>query len=71
MQLVEQPDSVTIERLRKQARFLQGIHQAEFDKDPSSHSTESSRSNVIAMQHTIRQMYGEAVERELGAADFR
>ena len=65
MPVLEQLDSVTIARLRKQARFLQGIHQAEFDKDPSSHATESSRSNVIAMQHTVRQMYGEAVARDV------
>jgi hypothetical protein len=65
MQVVEQLDSVTLERLRKQARFLQGIHLAEFDKDPSSHSTESSRSNVIALQHTVRQMYGEAIARDV------
>jgi hypothetical protein len=65
MPVVEQLDSVTIDRLRKQARFLQGIHQAEIDKDPSSHATESSRSNVIAMQHTVRQMFGEAVARDV------
>jgi hypothetical protein len=66
MQVAEQLDPVTIERLRKQAGFLQRIHQAEFDRDPSSHATESSRSNVIAMQHTVRQMYGETVARNVG-----
>ena len=30
-----------------------------------SRATESSRSNVIAMQHTVRQMYGEAVARDV------
>jgi hypothetical protein len=65
MQLVEQLDSVSIERLRKQGEFLLRIYQAEIAKDPASRATESSRSNVIAMQHTIRQMYGEAVARDV------
>jgi hypothetical protein len=65
MQLVEQLDSVTIERLRKQGGLLLRIYQAEIAKDPTSRATESSRSNVIAMQHTVRQMYGEAVARDV------
>ena len=65
MPVVEQLDSVTIERLRKQARFLQGIHEAEFDNDPSSRATEFARSNVIALQHTVRQLYGEGVARDV------
>ena len=70
MPVAEQLDSVTIERLRKQSEFLLRTYQTEFDKDPSSHATESSRSNVIALQHTVRQLYGEAIARDLGA-DFR
>ena len=65
MQLVEEPGSETLERLRKQVRFLLGIHQAELAKDPTSHATESSRSNLMAVQHTVRQMYGEAVARDV------
>ena len=65
MQLVEQLDSVSIERLRKQGELLLRIYQAEMAKDPASRATESSRSNVIAMQHTVRQMYGEAVARDV------
>jgi hypothetical protein len=61
MQLVEELDSITIERLRKQGEFLLRIYQAEFAKDPTGRATQSSRSNVIAMQHTVRQMYGKAV----------
>ena len=74
MQVAEQLESVTIERLRKQGEFLLRIYQAEFAQDPISRSTESSRSNVIAMQHTVRQMYGEAVARDvadLGEVGFR
>ena len=58
MQVAEQLD---IERLRKQSEFLLGIYRAEFAQDPASRATQSSRSNVIAMQHTVRQMYGQAV----------
>ena len=65
MQLAEHLDSVTIERLRKQGDFLLRIYRAEFAKDPTSRATESSRSNVIAMQHTIRQMYGEVIAQDV------
>ncbi|MGA8309898.1 MAG: hypothetical protein WB755_07705 [Terriglobales bacterium] len=65
MNLVEELDTVTIERLRKQGEFLRRIYRAEFAKDPTSQATESSRSNVLAMQHTVRQMYGEAVARDV------
>jgi hypothetical protein len=74
MQVAEQLDSVTIERLRKQGEFLLRIYRAEFAQDPISRTTESSRSNVIATQHTVRQMYGETVARDvadLGAVGFR
>ena len=67
MPVVEQLDSVKIERLRKQDRFLPGIHQAEFDKDPSSRATEFARSNVIAIQHTVRQIYGDAIARDVAS----
>ena len=65
MQLVEELDSETIERLGKQREFLLMVHQAELAKDPASHATESSRSNLMAAQHTIRQVYGDAVAREV------
>ena len=60
MQLVEELDSGTIERLGKQGKLLLRIYQAELAKDPSSQATESSRSNVIARRHTVRQIYGDA-----------
>ena len=65
MQRIEELDSGVIERLRKQGEFLLRIYRAEFAKDPISRATESSRSNVIAIQHTVRQMYGEAVVRDV------
>ena len=61
MSVAEQLASETNERLRKQREFLLRNYRAEFAKDPTSLATESSRSNVIAVQHTVRQMYGEAV----------
>ena len=65
MQLVKELDSGSIERLGKQGRFLLRIHQAELAKDPNSHATDSSRSNLMAAQHTVKQMYGEAIAREV------
>jgi hypothetical protein len=71
MRLVEVLDSVTISRLRKQAEFLFSIYQAEIARDPTSRATEASRSNLIAMQHTVRQMYGHAVARYVAIAVAR
>ena len=70
MQSLEEIEYGTIERLKKQHEFLLRLFQAECAKDPGSRATESSRSNVIALQHTVRQLYGEAIARDLGA-DFR
>ena len=65
MHLMEELDSETVKRLCEQGRFLLRIHQAELAKDPASHATESSRSNLMAVQHTVEQMYGEAVARDV------
>jgi hypothetical protein len=65
MQPEEQLDRATIQRLRKQGEFLLTIYRTELSKDPSSRATKASRSNLIAVQHSVRQMYGEAVAREL------
>jgi len=65
MQLVQEIDSETIERLAKQREFLLMVHHAELAKDPTSRATESSRSNLMAAQHTIRQLYGDAVARKM------
>lgn len=51
----------------KQGQFLLRVYQAEFDQGPNSNATESSRSNMIALQHTVRQMYGEAVARDVAS----
>jgi hypothetical protein len=67
MQVVPQLDTEAIERLRKQSGFLLGIYHAEIANDPASRATEFARSNVIALQHTVRQLYGEGVAREVAS----
>jgi hypothetical protein len=55
-----QIDAETIERLNKQSKLLLRLYQLELARDPSSRATESSRSNMIALRHSIGQIYGEA-----------
>jgi hypothetical protein len=50
----------TIERVRKQSALLLRLYRAELANDPTSRGTESSRSNLMALRHTIAQMYGDA-----------
>lgn len=45
---------------RKQYRLLLRIQQANLPNNPTSHATKSSRSNRMAGQHTVKEMYGEA-----------
>jgi len=47
-----------IERLSRQVGLLLRTYQAELGKDAASHATKCARSNVIALWHTINQMYG-------------
>jgi len=62
VQLEEQLNSGTIERLEKQGDLLLRMYQAELAKNPTSRAAESSRSNMIALRHTIEQIYGRAAE---------
>jgi hypothetical protein len=59
MQSEEQFRLGTIERVRKQSALLLRLYQAELASDPASRATESSRSNLMALHHTIVQMYGD------------
>ena len=59
MQSEEQFRLRTIERVRKQSALLLRLYQAELASDPASRATESSRSNLMALHHTIAQMYGD------------
>jgi hypothetical protein len=58
-------DAETIERLEEQSGFLLKMYAAEFAKDPSSPATKSSRSNMIALRHSINQIYGQAAALEV------
>jgi hypothetical protein len=58
MQLEAHLDAETVERLEEQSGLLLRMYQAEFAKDPTSPATESSRSNMIALRHSINQIYG-------------
>jgi hypothetical protein len=51
----------TLEHLVKQAGFLLKLRQAEIAKNPTSHASESSRSNLMAVRHTVKRVYGSAV----------
>ena len=68
MHIEAQPAVETIERLREQTELLRRTYQAEFAKDPTSRATESSRSNLIAMRHSIHQIYGDRVLPEIREA---
>jgi hypothetical protein len=65
MHLLEELDFGKLKHLEKQGGFLLRLHQAELAKDPGSRATESSRSNLMALQHTVQQMYGEGVARDV------
>jgi hypothetical protein len=65
MDCLEDLDSETIKRLGQQGGFLLTTYLAELAKNPASRATESSRSNVIALWHTIKQIYGNAVARDV------
>ena len=58
----------TIERLEKQSRLLLRTYQAELAKDPASPRTQSSRSNMIALRHSIVQIYGDAAALQVTSA---
>jgi hypothetical protein len=65
MDYLQELASGTIERLGQQGGFLLATYRAELAKDPASRATESSRSNVIALWHTIKQIYGKTVARDM------
>jgi hypothetical protein len=58
VQFKEQLDSERIERLERQDELLLNMYHAELTKNPTSRAAESSRSNMIALRHTIEQIYG-------------
>jgi hypothetical protein len=58
VQFKEQLDSERIERLERQDELLLNMYHAELTKNPTSRAAESSRSNMIALRHTIELIYG-------------
>jgi hypothetical protein len=68
METEAQLDSKTIERLEEQSGLLLRLYQAEFAKDPASRATGTSRSNMIALRHTINQIYGEGAALDVANA---
>ena len=71
MDCLEDLDSETIERLGQQGGFLLTTYRTELANNPASRATESSRSNVIAFWHTIKQVYGNAVARDVANISHR
>ena len=65
MDYLEELDLGTIKFLGQQGGFLLAMYHEELAKDPASRATGSSRSNVIALWHTIKQIYGKAVARDV------
>src|SRR5437016_6896008 len=61
MQMEAHISAGTIDRLEEQSALLQRIYQAEFAKDPTSPATESSRSNMIALRHSINHFRRQCV----------
>jgi hypothetical protein len=60
MQSEAQLNPETVERLEEQSRLLLRTYELEMAKDPASRATKSARSNLIALRHTINQIYGES-----------
>jgi hypothetical protein len=49
-----------VERLEEQSGLLLRTYELEMAKNPASRATESARSNLIALRHTINQIYGKS-----------
>jgi hypothetical protein len=68
MQSEVQLSQKTIERLEEQSGLLLRTYLAEIAKDPTSRATEAARSNLIALKHSIIQIYGESVAVDVASA---
>ena len=68
MHLVDEPSTTSLERLKTEGKFLHRIYQAELARDPKSYANGSSRSNLMALLHTVKQVYGQAVALHIDAA---
>jgi len=61
MPLGKHSNAATLQRLGEQSGFLLRTYQTEFARNPDSEATKSSRSNLIALLHTIHQVYGASI----------
>jgi hypothetical protein len=68
MQIEAHLDAETIARLEEQSGLLLRTYQAEFAKDPTSRATGTSRSNMIALRHSINQIYGAVAALDVASA---
>ena len=59
MKSKEQPILGRMKSLRKQDALLLRLYQAELAKDPTSLGAASSRSNLMALRHTVALMFGD------------
>jgi len=70
----KQFDVATFHRLAEQSGLLLKTYKAELARDPDSETTKSSRSNLIALLHTIHQVYGVSISLDvtntLGSIDL-
>lgn len=57
-----------MDRLEEQSGLLLRTYQAEVAKDRTSRATESARSNLIALKHSISQIYGESAVVDVASA---
>ena len=57
-----------LERLEEQSALLLRTYCSQLSKDPDSRATASSRSNLIALLHSITQIYGEDAALEVKQA---
>jgi hypothetical protein len=64
MQRVSTLNHATIERLAKQIEFLLKTYEEDLANDPRSRATGLSRSNLIAVEHTIEEVYRAPVARD-------
>jgi len=58
----------TIERLEEQSELLLKIYESDLAKHPMSAANKSSRSNMIALWHSINQIYGEVAASAIAGA---
>ena len=68
MQLEALVSAETIERLEEQSGLLLRLYRTEFANDPTSAATERARSNMIALRHSIIQIYGPAAALDVANA---